>query len=258
MHHRFAFLADGSASQDLLSCLEAHLGTDCVLDPVYTPSHAALYELVQSGEPVFAWCPPIVARDLARFEGARLIATVLRGATATYYAAITALASSSITRVEHLREARVGWVSRASAAGYVVPRAYLVSLGLPLRFGSEHLYGTHARAVAALGRGEVDAIATYTVMQSGAFSVPHVPGGRVLATAGPIPGEVIVASRQVPVRASEAMASRLRARVLPPGSALTRRLAVTGFGLVTDPLLASLGRWKSRSDEHVSRSHAPG
>jgi len=224
------------------------------LDAVYVPNHAALFHAIDVEPSWAAWVPSLVARDLWRSAGATpLVVAARRGAT-TYYSALTIGPGSTIRDLADLRGTRIGWVSKLSATGYVVPRLYLQSLGLDLDglFAAETFHGTHKRLSGALVSGEADVIATHAVFDPAkrTFVLPErAVGARLLATAGPIPGDVVVAGREVPLEVREAFRRGLLAlRPLPNGH-LRRLMAVDRFEEATAEHFEPLARWSQRAVE---------
>jgi phosphonate transport system substrate-binding protein len=215
------------------------------IEPVFVPNYVALFQVLNVHAADAGWCPPLVARDLVRVAAADPIATVLRDDRDCYYSAIVARTGSGIDRLERLPDARFGWVSRLSAAGYVVPRAYLRFLRVPLEFREERFFHSHARLVAAIDAGEIDAGATYAHLESGAFRLPR-PGADILATVGPIPGDVIVAARWLDARVRTSLAGSLHRAAITRSSLLARLMDATSFGPVPEGHLASLERWVDR------------
>jgi ABC-type phosphate/phosphonate transport system substrate-binding protein len=217
-------------------------GADCDMEPVFVPSYASLYDAIHLHDADVAWCPPLVARDLQRDGAAEARLSVMRNGAATYFSAL--VGTGALHAPADIK--RFGWVSRMSAAGYLIPRSYLSSVGIDLGKCEERFFHTHERSMSALQAGIVDAIATYAVRDPlhGDTRVPHAfAGARILATIGPIPGDVIMVAHSIePVRA-DAMVETLRGATLPEDSAITALMGVTSFGDVPLNHLESLGRW---------------
>ncbi len=218
------------------------------IEPVFVPNYVALFETVHLHAADVAWCPPLVARDLVRVAAADPIATVLRGGVDHYYSAIVTRKDTHVRDVRDLDHARIGWVSRLSAAGYVVPRDFLQSLGLDVERFDESFFHTHGRLVRALLDDEVDVIATYASSQSGTFRLsPALAGTRILGVAGQIPGDVIVVARSVGSRVARELGSALRDGTIASNGALAALMNASGFGFVPPDHLGSLARWMERS-----------
>lgn len=215
------------------------------LDPVYVRDYAALYDAVHLHEADLAWAPPLVARDLTRDGAADPCVTVLRrGGGAHYFSAI--VGRDSLRTPADV--SRFGWVSRLSAAGYLVPRAYLKSVGIAVDSFEDHFFHTHTRSMEALRMGLVDAIATYAIRDDEIEPrVPHiVPGARVLTTIGPIPGDLIVAARSLGAEQIARATEILRSVTIGERAALASLMGASGFGEVPEHHLDLLTRWVAR------------
>ena len=236
----------GDAFDELRTILSVAGGPE--IEPVFVPSYVALYETIHLHAADAAWCPPLVARDLVRVAAADPVATVLRGGMDHYYSALVTQSDSSIRHVTHVAQARVGWVSRLSAAGYVVPRDYLASLGVDVSKLDESFFHTHGRAIHALLDREVDVIGTYASAHGGRFfTSPLLAPQRILGVAGQIPGDVIVMARQVEARALRELGTALRSGHIVPDGPLASLMNASGFGYVPPDHLDSLSRWMERS-----------
>ncbi len=175
--------------------------------------YAELLDAMHDGAIELAWLPPVVAVR-AQARGRTLpIALPVRGGASEFFAALFAPASSPLKTLEDVVGARVAWVDKQSAAGYVVVRAELRAKGVDFAkaFASERFCGTHQAVADAVSRGEADVGATFVYLEGAAGTPPErrrvVRGGwgegplsvRLLALAGPIPVDVMAASIRVPV-----------------------------------------------------------
>jgi ABC-type phosphate/phosphonate transport system substrate-binding protein len=251
---RFALATTPQAGVEAVSELRNILARapDCDMEPVFVPSYAALYDAMHLHTADVAWCPPLVARDLQRDGAAEARLSVMRNGNASYFSAI--VGSPTLHTPADIK--RFGWVSRMSAAGYLIPRSYLGSIGIDMATREERFLHTHARCMSALEQGVVDAIATYAVRDdmTDEVRVPHAfAGARTLATMGPIPGDVIMFARSVAPERAEAIADALKAAELPPDSAITTLMGATSFGAVPPGHLESLGRWIAQPIFSVTR-----
>lgn len=215
------------------------------LEPIFVPTYAALYETMGAGRADLAWAPPLVARDLSLAGLAGPLVAPVRFDESAYHAALVVLPSSPLVHVEDLRGARVGWVSKLSAAGYVVPRGHLRALGIDPAtfFASEALLGSHAAVADALVRGAIDVGATYAAVRREALlAAPETPT-RIVVSAGPIPSDVVViASGTDGARADALSEAFIRVRPRPRG-ALRRLMKVDRFVAVGADHLAPLAPW---------------
>jgi phosphonate transport system substrate-binding protein len=181
---------------------------------LHLPSYAALFEAVDSGACDAAWSPPLVALDLERCGTASPVLALARARTAGYYSVLLASATSALRGAADLAGASIGWVAPESAAGHVIPRMHLRSLGLDTGrlFRGESFFGSHQRALDALAEGAVDVVATYAHYdaQLGRFVPPPLSiATRVLAAAGPIPADVIVVRNDVGAHHRERLTTAL-------------------------------------------------
>jgi phosphonate transport system substrate-binding protein len=190
------------------------------VEHVFYPHHALSYaELsvgLERGELGLGWTPPIPAIDLQDRNAASLLVAPVRKGSTLYHAAMIVRPGSFKTLGE-LKGKRAGWVDRDSAAGYVVPRLHLAANGFdPAGFFAQEIFlGSHIAVVEAVVSGRVDVGGTFCKVEShtgrvssGAWTTPDGKNPKrveALATIGPIPNDVIVASNK--------LAPELRARI---------------------------------------------
>lgn len=175
-------------------------------------SYEALASDVKEGRTDLAWLPPIVFVRLGDIVTS--VASIMRGGSASFEAALIVRESSKIVSLDGLRGTRAGWVDRWSSSGFVLPRVNLALEGLDPRtlFRSETFHGSHRSAIKALVEGHCDVAGTYAHADAmgeltvGGWSSVDGADVRVLATFGAIPPDVI-ALRSV-------IADRLHDRVL--------------------------------------------
>ncbi len=232
--------AESRAVAALVDDLAAMAGAQVHL--VRVPTYASLFDAVDWGACDAAWAPPLVALDLESARSARTIAAIDRGFGTAYHSALVTRRDGGVTSLGDLGRARVGWVAKQSAAGYVVPRLHLASLGFDLSacFGDERFFASHAGAARALAAGTVDVIATYATFDPAAGRVTPPDLGcaaRVLAAAGPIPSDVVVARPTV----SDALAS-----------ALARGLASLAWQAADDAGATSVRRFVPATSQHLA------
>jgi ABC-type phosphate/phosphonate transport system substrate-binding protein len=234
-------------------------GAGLWLELVPLPSYAALADAIERGTCDAAWAPPLVALSLQASHAARTVAAVQRDGRTWYHAALVAEQAGWITRLRDLAHARVGWVARESAAGYVVPRLHVESMGVvPAGFGDEVFLGSHAAAAAALGAGEVDVIATHARVDEARRVVPRDVGFpvRVLSAAGPIPADVVVARLDLGRATTSLLGAALEAasRVVAPR---TRDGRTIGFVRAGAEHLEPLRHMHSHTGRGVTRLAPP-
>jgi phosphonate transport system substrate-binding protein len=190
------------------------------------------------GEIHLAWLPPMVALRAISRDSARPLVAPIRAGSAWYWTSLFARADSALESVEQLAGARVAWVDRFSAAGYLVIRASLRKQGIDLdrAFGEQLFVGTHDAVGRAVSEGQADVGATFTHFDD-AGRIRNAGWGRakvrVLKSAGPIPSDVLAASSMLPQRIAQQVAEIL----LGAGHADVHRAAcdlfvATGFAAV--------------------------
>ena len=178
----------------------------------FTPLHAASYgELadgIRQGDVGIAWMPPLPAIELEEAGAATPIALPWRQETTSYYAAIVTREGRA-KGLPDLQGKRVAWVAKDSAAGYLVPRMHLASLGMNPRtfFAQERFAGSHLAVIDAVVSGAVDVGATFCTLEPSTRRIMTAgwlaaDGSKIrdvdlVATIGPIPNDAIVASARV-------------------------------------------------------------
>jgi len=158
-----------------------------------------------SGDIDIAWAPPIAAVELELAGKVAIAVGVWRGGGSAYSSALFTRASGPIQKLGHLRDKRVAWVDRGSAAGYVFPRKKLESFGLnPDKvFGAQTFEGTHEAVARAVFEGRADVGATHVTFKVGTHEVESAgfrllgDDVRMLLVAGPIPPDAIVITRRL-------------------------------------------------------------
>lgn len=216
----------------------------------FVPSYAALYETLTAGEAEAAWAPPLVARDFVRAELAQPIVVATRNDEVSYYSALVVPLSSRLLYLGDLAQSRIGWVSKLSAAGYVVPRWFLQSAGYRLDslFASEELIGSHAGLGEALALSKIDVAATYASVRGEAFITADLGMPlRILGIAGPIPGDVIVARRDLAPETRDALVRALVQGRFEP-HVLRKLMNTERFAPAPANHLEPLSEWEARAE----------
>jgi phosphonate transport system substrate-binding protein len=150
------------------------------------------------------------------------IAVVVRHGATSYTSGLVVRADSPIRAVQDLRDARVAWVDRESASGYLVVRTALRRAGVRTTdaFAHEKFLRNHAAVAKAVLDGSVDIGATCVhVDGDGTLHIARSPfaGDRGLATeqlrivleAGPIPSDIFAVRRGTSPRARSALEAAL-------------------------------------------------
>jgi phosphonate transport system substrate-binding protein len=169
-----------------------------------------------------AWLSPTLMMTSAELASVIPLASSVREGVTSYHAALFVAEGSPIVSIEQLAGTRAAWVAPTSAGGYLFSRAALRRRGLDPRtlFSSETFYNTHGRVGEAVLRGKADVGATFAVYEAGdptrklvqAGFLDASPAGRarVLDVAGPIPADMIVGVRGVPIWARAALTVALQ------------------------------------------------
>ncbi len=258
---RFALFADPKEARPAFDemALAIHEGSGLTLEPIFVSSYAGLGQALENAACDAAWSPPIVAQGLLASDVGKPIVAVGRGGRTSYYAVLLARGGADAIGIRALAHARIGWVSKLSAAGYVVPSLYLRSLGFELEtlFEAQSFLGSHDRVLRALEEGSIDLGATYaTVTPIGRTLVlpERAPtGSRVVVAAGPIPGDVIFAAAHLAVGAREALRCAFLALQVRPDGELAQLMNVDRFEAPQLDHFEKLARWHRRAIESEPR-----
>jgi phosphonate transport system substrate-binding protein len=168
--------------------------TDTTFLPHHANSYAELAAAMRDGDVGVAWMP---------------LALPTRQDSSSYYAALITREGRGKS-IADLQGMRAAWVDRESAAGYLVPRLHLASLGLDVKtfFAQETFTHSHLGVVDAVVSGAADVGATFCTLEP--LSKRVVTAGwtaadgstirnvEVVATIGPIPNDAFVAASRVP------------------------------------------------------------
>jgi phosphate/phosphite/phosphonate ABC transporter binding protein len=225
------------ASRPLLSNFSTALGdaTGLKVTALGLWHYQGLLDAMQAGSVDFAWLPPVVAlRAMGRLQVIP-IALPVRNGVSVYSTALFARSGSPLKDIGRLVGVRAAWVDRQSAAGYIVIRSHLRSLGVDLdqAFRDNLFMGTHDQVVRAVLQGEADVGATFLYLNSdplGSFpdNVLHAAWGdadvQIITHAGPIPSDVLGASPRVPGAVLQRVQEALLSKTHPALAAAARAL----------------------------------
>lgn len=208
------------ALNDLCRLLTRAVGTDVV--PHRAPSPEALASAVKGGRVQVAWVSPTLLLLSDHLRDTVPLLSSIREGVRVYHSVIFVRADSALRTVEQVRGARVAWVSKTSASGYIVPRSSLAQRGIVLRdaFREDLFLGSHAAVSRAVVTRQVDVGATYAVFERGEIGGRIVKAGflddagspppiHILDTSGPVPSDFIIAAASVSVNVRSTMASAL-------------------------------------------------
>lgn len=228
-------------------CAALGAAAGCAVTAQELSDYSDLLDAMQAGDVDMAWLPPVVALRATSRGKTVPIALPVRGGSAFYSTALFTRPDSRIRSLTDLQGARAAWVDRHSAAGYLVIRASLRQRGIdPARtFSSETFLGTHAAVGKAVLEGEADVGASFVHLDPRRSRPRRAGWGdapvRMLATAGPIPSDVIAATIRTPVTKIRAIQ---RALVSPPSEEMQAAAAALfgaeGFMEVSSEHLAPI------------------
>lgn len=213
-------------------CAALGAAVGCEAVAVEVGDYSDLLDALQAGDVDVSWLPPVVALRATSRGKTVPIALPVRGGSAFYSTALFTRPDSRIQSLADLTGVRAAWVDRHSAAGYLVIRASLRQRGIDLAsaFASEVFLSSHAAVGKAVLEGSADVGATYVHLDPRRSRPRRAGWGeapvRMLATAGPIPGDVIAATIRMPVTKIRAVQRAL----VTPGSEEMRAAAAALFG----------------------------
>ncbi|MCS6899366.1 MAG: PhnD/SsuA/transferrin family substrate-binding protein [Myxococcales bacterium] len=219
--------------------------------PLPILTHAGLCAAIEADAAQILWAPPLVALDLWEWGSAQPLATVVRKGRTSYPAVLVARPEPQ-QELATLLKGRVAWVSKLSAAGYVVPMRFLESEGLvgSEGFQEQRFLYSHQGVLQAVLQGQADVGATYGRLSRTSSAVelrPEAEGLRVVAVAGYVPNEVIMTSRKVSELERLSLGEALRRTSLGDLQLLGVELGVERFSLQVGEHLEPLMRLTHRA-----------
>ncbi|GAC1352123.1 MAG: phosphate/phosphite/phosphonate ABC transporter substrate-binding protein [Polyangiales bacterium] len=233
----FAPSVEGDRTRQALVDICRVLGDAVGLDiaPMRVTSYAALERAIVEGRASFGWFPPVV---LARLELAGLVKAIAQCTRSgvRYHSSLIARADSPLQKLDEVRGARVAWVDRSSASGYVFPRLLMAAHNMNPRqtFAQELFLQSHAEVVRAVVEGTAEIGATFATLTEdgrvirGGWTDPDGSNPRpikVIATFGPIPNDAMAASTALASDVSDALArAAIGCTATPPLRAALRHL----------------------------------
>jgi phosphonate transport system substrate-binding protein len=212
--------------------LRHDLGSSLVLR--VADSYSALADAISRGEAQLAWMPPLVFVDALEHTQMIPLVAAERNGESEFCGVLFAVEGSKITSINDLRGSTVAWVDRASASGYLLPRAHLAAEGFNLKtlFARELFLGSHGAVVRAVFGGKADVGATFAGPsgdeqdgRSGFAEFDDEAGARVLFRTATVPSDVIACRPDVPMAIREQLLSALlHLSTFSVGRRVTRRL----------------------------------
>lgn len=147
--------------------------------------------------------PYAYVRAHAKDPSIRAIASHIANGTESYGAYILTREESTIQELADLKGRRFGFVDQRSSSGWLFPASRMLDEGInPLTDLNGHFYGNHARVIAAIASGEVDAGATYNAaLKEGRGAIPGAKNLRVIARTERIPYDAYVVRSGFPAEA---------------------------------------------------------
>lgn len=167
-------------------------------------TYESLASGMKDGTVTVGWLPPIVY--LKASAVARPLLRIQRGKDKSYATALLVREDSPYKEPKDLIDARAAWVDPWSAAGFVMPRLWLLSHGVDPRtmFRAESFKWSHKAAVQAVVDGAADVCGTYAsvnadgALTSGGWSTVPEAKTRVLQKLGPVPPDLIAHVASLP------------------------------------------------------------
>jgi phosphonate transport system substrate-binding protein len=225
--------------------------TDTTFIPHHAESYGELAAAIRHGDVGIAWMPPIPAIELEEEGAAAPLALPMRQDGSSYYAALITREGRS-KAISDLRGMRAAWVDRESAAGYLVPRLHLASLGIEVKtfFAQESFVHSHLGVVDAVVSGAADVGATFCTIDPATKRIvtagwtaadgSTIRNVEVVATIGPIPNDAMVAASRMPAAVRSSLTRWLLAPDEKSRDLLAELFQVRTFRVVTsahfDPL----------------------
>jgi phosphonate transport system substrate-binding protein len=202
-----------SAFSELCELLSKATGQ--TFKPYTAPSYRELTREVEQARVTLAWAPPVLALELDDRSLAYPLAVPVRSGMLTYNTALI-VRERIPSRLDELRGMRMAWVDRESSSGYIVPRIHLASLGFDPRglFSHESFQMSHIGVVDAVASGRADIGATFYSQDTAGKLVSAgwtaqdgstIRSVKIVATAGPIPNDMIVISKSLPATVRSAV-----------------------------------------------------
>ncbi len=203
-----------------LLCEELGRLTSRIIIPQVLRTPADLAQQISRGTVHIAWMSPLLGVDLSRTGAASMVLCSVRGGKSSYHSVLFTRRMTEVRTLSDLWGRHVAWVSRSSAAGYVIPRLRLMSAGLdPERvFRRETFHENHADVARAVFSKEADVGATFAMIEPRTGRLLRtgwqeagmpLDAAHLLATAGPIPSDVIVLSNKMPPPLAKEMTAAL-------------------------------------------------
>jgi phosphonate transport system substrate-binding protein len=194
-------------------CAALSSATGLEIVPYAAPRYDRLLHRLKHGEVELGWLAPVVALMALRAEVSP-VALPVRGETPWYWAALYVREDSELHSLANLHRARVAWVDRDSASGYLVMRAALHADGFDVvhGFAEQSFQKTHDAVLRQVLADPLVVGATYLHLdRDGKIARAGWGDARVreLKRAGPIPSDVLSAASTLPTKTVDALRAAL-------------------------------------------------
>jgi class 3 adenylate cyclase/ABC-type phosphate/phosphonate transport system substrate-binding protein/tetratricopeptide (TPR) repeat protein len=187
------------------------------VEVVAVEGYAALGRELLSGRALLGWAPPVVAARVELYGGHGLLRPVRLGGEG-HRSALVCRRDAAFD-LDHLVALKAVWADRDSAAGYLLPRAWVRSHGHDpdQAFAEERFAGSYRAALDEVLAGRADLTALFALPGDAPLAVPtlqELPAEaraqlQVLAFTGPAPSDELVAGPGVDGRLRELLQRRL-------------------------------------------------
>jgi phosphonate transport system substrate-binding protein len=151
------------AAQAIADYLEEQFSGAIEVEVFLPTEYRGLIEAMRSNNLEFAFFPPDGYVIANREAGAEVLLKSVRNGNPYYWSAVVVRTDSGITDLAGLEDKTIAWVDPNSAAGYIFPRAAMISAGIAPDdyFSNQTFAGKHDAAVLSVLNGSVDAAATF-------------------------------------------------------------------------------------------------
>jgi ABC-type phosphate/phosphonate transport system substrate-binding protein len=241
-----------AAMDTMCELISADTGLD--VQPLCAHAPSALTEALSRGEAQFAWVSPTLLLIAPQLSTVVPLLSSVRQSVSVFHSVVFSSMTSDTHSLDDMKDVRAAWVAPTSSSGYLVPRMTLARAGVDLKsaFSNEEFFDTHGEVARAVFTGKADIGATYAHFKGGdakgelAHAGYHDAGpfvrARILARSGPIPADMIVAHRHVPIAMRIKFAGALsRLAHDPEGAhALHKTIGADDFSPVTNASLEEL------------------
>ena len=196
----------GMRFAELCDLISRATGVD--LFPYRALHYRDLAHALERGEVAVAWMPPIPTIELDDRGAATVLALPVRRGVVAYHTALFS-GPRGPRLLDELKGTRAAWVDRESASGHLVARMHLSThrYDLSTLFSRQTFLHSHEAVVRSVVSGRADVGATFCTIDPTTRAVAHgawtsheghmTDQVQILATAGPIPNDAVIASTEL-------------------------------------------------------------